>query len=197
VLWCSWPVFTRKLCHGATHKPTRDYDIHWAPKCSKLSSGACSCPGRREDCRENQRPCCSVKQTSLELFRFSLPHLWAHCWLLFRQLSTNIPRPFLATLPQACSTAWGLAIKVQVLALDLVEAHSIGLRPSTPPIQLPLHGLCTLRQINTSSQLVSSTNLQIGYTQSSRPDLQLRYQTELALILAPGEQQEWPVTSWL
>ena len=43
--------------------------------------------------------------------------------------------------------------KVQDLASDLVEIHPIGLSSLIPPVQIPLYGLPTTRQIDTSCQL--------------------------------------------
>lgn len=43
--------------------------------------------------------------------------------------------------------------KVQELALDHVEPHPLGLFPSIQLVQVPLQGLPTLQQINTSTQL--------------------------------------------
>ena len=45
-----------------------------------------------------------------------------------------------------------IAAKVQVQALSLVELHPIGLSPAIQPVQIPLQGLATPKQINTSSQ---------------------------------------------
>ncbi|KAK4826382.1 hypothetical protein QYF61_008053 [Mycteria americana] len=48
----------------------------------------------------------------------------------------------------------GVAVpQVQDLALGLVEPHTIGPRPSTQPVQIPLQSLPTLQQINTPTQL--------------------------------------------
>jgi len=43
--------------------------------------------------------------------------------------------------------------KMQDLALDPVEAHTVSLSRASQPIQIPLKGLPTPRQINISSQL--------------------------------------------
>jgi len=43
--------------------------------------------------------------------------------------------------------------KVQDPAFDFVEPHPIGFSSAIQPVQIPLQGLTTLRQINTSSQL--------------------------------------------
>ncbi|KAK4810750.1 hypothetical protein QYF61_007724 [Mycteria americana] len=43
--------------------------------------------------------------------------------------------------------------QVQNPALSLVESHTIGLRPTIQPVQVPLQSLSTLKQINTPAQL--------------------------------------------
>ncbi|KAK4826517.1 hypothetical protein QYF61_010014 [Mycteria americana] len=48
----------------------------------------------------------------------------------------------------------GVAVaQVQDLALGLVEPHTIGLGPSTQPVQVPLQSLPPLKQIDTPTQL--------------------------------------------
>jgi len=44
--------------------------------------------------------------------------------------------------------------KVKESALGLVELHPIGFSPAIQPVQIPLKGLPTLRQIDTSSHLL-------------------------------------------
>jgi len=73
------------------------------------------------------------------------------------------PDPFIlhslpATLPQACSIAWGFVAKLQDPALDLVELHPTGLIPVIQSVQIPLKGLPIPRHINPSN-LVSFANL--------------------------------------
>ena len=58
-----------------------------------------------------------------------------------------------ATLPQACSVAWGCCDQRQDRTLGLVKAHTTGFSPVIQPIQIPLWGLPALRKINTSSHL--------------------------------------------
>ena len=45
-------------------------------------------------------------------------------------------------------------IEMLDLALGFVKAHTSGLSPAPQPVQIPLQGLPTARQIDTSSQLV-------------------------------------------
>uniref|UniRef100_A0A669QRP4 Sperm associated antigen 17 n=1 Tax=Phasianus colchicus TaxID=9054 RepID=A0A669QRP4_PHACC len=68
---------------------------------------------------------------------------WAHCWLMFSQLSTNTPRSFSfhtalqSPCPKPVALHGVVVTKVQDSALDLVEAHTIAFSPSTQPIQMP------------------------------------------------------------
>ncbi|KAK4827393.1 hypothetical protein QYF61_017798 [Mycteria americana] len=85
---------------------------------------------------------------------------WAHCWLIFRRLSTNTPRFFsarqlssIALYPKPVALHGVAVAQVQDLALSLVEPHTIGLSPSIQPVQAPLQSLPTLQQINTPAQL--------------------------------------------
>ena len=70
--------------------------------------------------------------------RISLAFLaaWAHCWLMFSQVSTITPRSLFS--PQLSSpkpVAIHRAVtKVQDLADCLIECHVTGLRPSSQPI---------------------------------------------------------------
>jgi len=59
-------------------------------------------------------------------------------------LQCSIP----ATLPHVCSYAWIVVIKVQDPALSLVEPHKTGLSTVIQPVQIPLQGLPTRRQIS-------------------------------------------------
>ncbi|KAK4815138.1 hypothetical protein QYF61_017579 [Mycteria americana] len=77
---------------------------------------------------------------------------WAHCWLIFRRLSTNTPS-FPATLPKPVALHGVAVAQVQDLALGLVKPHTIDLGPSIQPVQVPLQSLPTLKQINTPTQL--------------------------------------------
>ncbi|KAK4832379.1 hypothetical protein QYF61_022234, partial [Mycteria americana] len=77
---------------------------------------------------------------------------WAHCWLIFSQLSTSSPRSFSARqllFPKPVVLHGVVVTQVQDLALSLVESHTIGLGPSIQPVQVPLQSLPPLKQINT------------------------------------------------
>jgi len=81
---------------------------------------------------------------------------WAHCWLMFSQLSTNTPRSWAAfqpLLPRPVALYGVVVTKVQDLALGLVEPHTAGLSPSIQSVQIPLQSLPTLKQIDTPTQL--------------------------------------------
>ncbi|KAK4823935.1 hypothetical protein QYF61_008321 [Mycteria americana] len=83
---------------------------------------------------------------------------WAHCWLIFRWLSTSTPRSFSTRqlsshFPKPVALLGVAVTQVQDLALGLVETHTIDLGPSIQPVQVPLQSLPTLQQINTPAQL--------------------------------------------
>ncbi|KAK4819049.1 hypothetical protein QYF61_024688 [Mycteria americana] len=78
---------------------------------------------------------------------------WAHCWLIFRRLSTNTPRSFSAWQLSKPVALHGVAVaQVQDLALSLIEPHTIGPSPSIQPVQVPLQSLPSLKQIDTPAQ---------------------------------------------
>jgi len=70
-----------------------------------------------------------------------------HPKILFRRAAFQPLLPKLVVLHAVVVT------EVQGPAFGLVEPHSAGLRPLIQPVQIPLHGLPTLKQINTSTQL--------------------------------------------
>ncbi|KAK4817555.1 hypothetical protein QYF61_020004 [Mycteria americana] len=88
---------------------------------------------------------------------------WAHCWLIFRRLSTNTPRSFSAgpsllaafqpLFPKPVALHGVAVTQVQDPTLSLVEPHTVDLSPSIQPVQVPLQSLPTLKQINTPTQL--------------------------------------------
>ena len=105
---------------------------------------------------------------------------WAHCWLTFSRLSANSPAAFTSRkLSRHCSKPVvlpGVAVaKMQDPALGLVELHPVGLSPVIQPVQIPLQGLTTARQINTSSQFGVTCKLTEGALNSIIQIISKRY----------------------
>ena len=73
---------------------------------------------------------------------------------LYTVLQPLCPKP--VALPEV------VLAKVQDPTLGLTEPHPIGHSPAIQPVQIPLQGLPTARQINTSSQLVVICKLTEG-----------------------------------
>jgi len=61
--------------------------------------------------------------------------------------------------PKPVALAGVVEAKVQDATLGLVGLHPIGHSPAIQPVQIPLKGLPTPRQIDASCNLVSSANL--------------------------------------
>ena len=80
---------------------------------------------------------------------------WAHCWFMFSWLSANSPRSFSSVQPSShCPKPVVLhRVFVQDPALGLVEAYTTGLEPPIQPVQIPLQGLPTFKQVSISSEL--------------------------------------------
>jgi len=81
---------------------------------------------------------------------------WAHCWLMFRRLSTKVLFHWAAFQSLFCKPValhGVFATQVQNLALDLVEPHTTGPSPSLQPVQIPLQSLPTFKQIDIPTQL--------------------------------------------
>lgn len=96
---------------------------------------------------------------------------------------------FLATLPQACTTAWGCCGPT---ALSLAEFHVIvGGRPSIQAIQIPLQILLISSRSTIPPNLVSPANLLMVH--SGHSSVSLMKTLKLTSIRHFGEQYLLPV----
>ena len=84
---------------------------------------------------------------------------WTHCWLMFSRRSTSTPRfffhwaAFQPLLPKPVALQGVVVTQGQDPALGLVEHHTIDFSPSIQSVQIPLHSLPSLKQINSPTQL--------------------------------------------
>ena len=89
---------------------------------------------------------------------------WAHCRLIFSQLSTSTPwvlfrqAAFHPLFPNPVALHGVTVTHMQHPALSLVEFHTTGLGPSIQPVQIPLQSLSTLKQFNNPAQLRVTCN---------------------------------------
>lgn len=81
---------------------------------------------------------------------------WAHCWLMFSQMQhlqiLFHQAAFQTFCPKPVTLCVFIMAQEQNTELCLVEPHKIGLGPSIHPLQISLHSLPALQEINTSRQ---------------------------------------------